>query len=101
MLCHHFQRLTVFLVHGKKEERQHHCHHAKCSKAQISAGFEQKENRNANQRTGSEAENLPFGQVILTGFLSVRISLVDEPAGMYDEVSENTGSLEPPVCSVR
>ena len=31
----------------------------------------------------------------------VRISLVDEPAGMYDEVSENTGSLEPPVCSVR
>ena len=36
MLCHHFQRLTVFLVHGKKEERQHHRHHAKSGKAQIS-----------------------------------------------------------------
>lgn len=42
VLCHHFQRLTVFLVHGKKEKRQHHCHHAKCSKAQIPAGLEQK-----------------------------------------------------------
>lgn len=50
-------------INGKKEKRQHHCHHAKCSKAQIPAGLEQKENRNANQRTGSEAENLPFGQV--------------------------------------
>ena len=63
VLCHHFQRLTVFLVHGEKEKRQHHCHHAKCSKTKIPAGFKQKENRNANQRTGSEAENLPFGQV--------------------------------------
>ena len=59
MLCHHFQRLTVFLVHGEKEKRQHHCHHAKCGKAQIFAGFEQKENRNANQRTGSKAEKPP------------------------------------------
>ncbi len=43
VLCHHFQRLTVFLVHGKKEERQHHRHHAKSGKAQIPAGFEQKQ----------------------------------------------------------
>lgn len=41
VLCHHFQRLTVFLVHGKKEERQQHRHHAKSGKAQIPAGFEQ------------------------------------------------------------
>jgi len=40
VLCHHFQRLTVFLIHGKKEKRQHHRHHAKCGKAQIPAGFE-------------------------------------------------------------
>ena len=32
-------RLTVFLVHGKKEERQPYRYHAKCGKAQIPAGF--------------------------------------------------------------
>ena len=31
----------------------------------------------------------------------VRISRVDVPAGMYEEVSENTGFFDPPVCNDR
>lgn len=48
MLCENFGSLKGMyrvikrnrFIHGKKEKRQHHRHHAKCGKAQIPAGFE-------------------------------------------------------------
>ena len=62
MLRNHLQRLTIPLIHGEKEQRQHDHNHAHGRKAGISRLPEQKERRHSNQCRRSKADELAFGQ---------------------------------------
>ena len=55
-----FQRLTVLLIHGQQEKGQHGNHHAHGGGTGANGIFEQKEKRNAKQRTARKADKLPF-----------------------------------------
>ena len=58
-----FQRLSVLLIHGEQEEWEHHHdhRHGRCAVADMRSEHEEK--RDADERTASEADKLPFGQI--------------------------------------
>lgn len=56
-----FQRLAVFLIHRQKEKGQHEKHHQKRRRTGSGWPFEEKEKRDASQRTASKADKLPLG----------------------------------------
>ena len=56
------QRLTVFLIHGEEEQREHDDNHSHGRKAQVASASEQEKGRDTNQRRRPEADELPFCQ---------------------------------------
>ena len=59
----HLQRLSVFLIHRKKEQRHHDSHHAKRREADIPGAFEQKKRRYSDECRQGKTNQLPPGQV--------------------------------------
>ena len=62
MAQEHLKRLSVLLVHGEQEKRQHHQDHAQRRRGGSQARLCQKEKRHAYQRRRSETDHLSFGQ---------------------------------------
>ena len=58
----HFQRLSVFLIEGKQEEREHDKDHAQRRRGRTPAALAQKEKRHSHKRRRSETHKLPLRQ---------------------------------------
>ncbi len=59
----HFQRLSVSLIHSKKEERQHDDDHSHGCQRHVSGLFQKKKERQSDKDRSSETEDLAFGEV--------------------------------------
>ena len=57
------QRLTVLFIHGKQECREHDNNHCHCRDACAGNAFEQKENRQTDQQTAAETNELSFCEI--------------------------------------
>ena len=60
---HLFQRLPVLFVQTQQKKREHDEHHAHRCGAVSQRRSQQKEKRDADQRTASEADQLSFGEI--------------------------------------
>ena len=58
-----FRWLSVPLVHGEEEEREHEDDHDKDSRVDAQWRLEQEENGNADERPASETNELSFCQI--------------------------------------
>jgi len=58
----HFQRLSIFLIEGKQEEREHDKDHAQRRRGRTHAALAQKEKRHSHKRRRSETHKLPLRQ---------------------------------------
>lgn len=63
LLQHNLQRLSVAFIQSKQHGGEQHDHHAHDSRADAERLFEQKEKRDAEQRTASEAQELPLREI--------------------------------------
>ena len=57
------QRLTVLFIHSKQECREHDNNHCHCRDACAGHAFEQKENRQTDQQTAAETNELSFREI--------------------------------------
>ena len=56
-----FQRLAVLFIYAQQKGGEHDEHHHHRRRRGSHRTFQKKENRNADQRAGSEADKLPLG----------------------------------------
>ena len=63
MAQNHFQRLSVSLIHSKKEERQHDNGHSHGCQRHVSGLFQKKKERQSDKDRSSETEDLAFGEI--------------------------------------
>lgn len=58
-----FQRLSVLLIHGEHEKRQHDKHHEKGCRTAADVSLDEEKDRKPNQKSSAEADDLALGQV--------------------------------------